>query len=113
MALTIAKVRSGVQGDLAYWIGTITFDSSYASGGESFTPANVGLAAIDMLTLTPDQDTTSYLPVWDKSENKIMLYNSAGDGDAFDQAGTDDASSFVVYVKAEGLVGNRAITAAT
>lgn len=46
MALTLAKTRSGVIGDLAYWLGTAIFDSTYVVGGESFTAANAGLSDI-------------------------------------------------------------------
>lgn len=102
VALTLSETRKGAMGDLAYWFGAVTFDSSYASGGESFTPANAGMSVIDTLQVTSDHDTTSYMVAWDKSADKLMLFNSAGDGDPFDEAGADDASGFTCYVACWG-----------
>ncbi len=104
MALTLTEIKSGVQGDLAYWIGSALWDSAYATSGESFTAANAGLSEIYFLHLIMDpQSTTSgYFPVWDKSASKILLFNSAGDGDPFDEAGTDNIATEITYIKAEG-----------
>jgi hypothetical protein len=94
-------------GNLRYWFGNLEFDDDYTTNGEGLTPANVGMSVIDHLSLTPDtigdSGTVSYLPVYDKSANKILLFNSAGDGDPLDEAGSsDDASDFFIYVAAWG-----------
>jgi|TARA_R110000824_G_scaffold62793_6_gene165974 hypothetical protein len=104
MALTLAKVKSGVQGDLAYWIGTATWDSAYAVGGESLTAANVGMSVIYQLTLTNDfsTSTTAVMPIWDKSADKIMLFESTGSAAPMTETDTDDLSALITYIKAEG-----------
>lgn len=48
MALTISNVlKPTVIGNKRLSIKEVTFDSSYAEGGESFTPAKAGLKKID------------------------------------------------------------------
>lgn len=55
--------------------GTVTFDSSYPTGGEAVTLADLGLSRLDWLeTLTTD----GYLPAWDGSTSapKIKLFDT-------------------------------------
>jgi len=114
MALTLALVYNQLDNNLIGNQGvkealyTATFDSSYATGGEAFDPTSD--LATDFTTVygvfcTPvsPASTITYLPVWDAANSKIMLFNSAGDGDAFDEAGADDASAFVCYVLIKGV----------
>ena len=55
MALTLASLKTGVFGDLAYYIGTATFDSAYLKGGEALTAANLGMSNVLALWATaPD-----------------------------------------------------------
>jgi hypothetical protein len=53
--------------------GTITFDSSYPTGGESVTVADLGLVRLDHLELDGDD---GYVLVWDRSTTspKILAY---------------------------------------
>jgi hypothetical protein len=104
LGLTLAVVKEGVQGDLAYWIGTATWDTAYAVGGESFTPANAGLSEIYHLTITNDTvtATTGLVPVWDKSANKIILLESLGAAGHLAEVDADNISGLVSYIKAEG-----------
>ena len=65
--------------------GTVTFDSSYATGGETFTPADLGLAFLTDLQVEVDA-TAGYVPVWNRSTTapKLMAFygdnNNAADG---------------------------------
>ena len=107
MALTFTRTAHVVEGSLSVWYGSVTFDSSYPTAGESATAANFGLTEIYHLTLTPDQgdSATEFWGVsWDKSADKIKVYGGAGaTTTAFDEAAnTDDLSAFVVYVRAAG-----------
>jgi hypothetical protein len=56
MALTITVPDAGrtVIGNKRLTIGTIAFDSSYPTGGEAFTPEDIGLDKIDFITFTSD-----------------------------------------------------------
>lgn len=97
-------------GDRGYWIGTATFDSSYATGGESFTAANAGLKAITHLSITPDKltDDLALIPLWDTSANKIMLLEANNDGSSFVEiTSEDDVSALIVYLMALGPVRNQ------
>ena len=50
MALTLARTKDGRwgrgTGDKQYWFGTATFDSAYATSGESLTAADLGMSTI-------------------------------------------------------------------
>lgn len=46
MALTLSDVKTGVLGDLRYRVMDVTFDSSYPTGGESLTAADLGWDSI-------------------------------------------------------------------
>lgn len=109
MGLTLSKTREGVIGDKAYWMGSVTFDAAYATGGESFTPADCGLDDFEHVNLTPDTltSTTTLLPTFDDSADKIQLFECGADGLPFDEIGTDNVSALVIYVFAIGNVRNR------
>jgi hypothetical protein len=84
--------------------GTVTFDSSYPTGGEAVSLANLGLNRLDWLeTLTTD----GYVPAWDGSVSapKIKLFwvDTTVDGAALAEvASTTDASAVVVRFRATG-----------
>ncbi len=105
MGLTLTETKVGVVGDKRYFIGTATFDSSYLTGGESFTPANAGMTDFDHVSLTPDnlaQDTGLY-PIWDDSADKIQLFESGANNTPLDEeASTTDVSAYIVYILALG-----------
>lgn len=67
--------------------GTITFDSSYPTGGEAITKTNLFLHSLDELTVYP---TSGLVFEWDKTNGKIIAYRSAG----FTPAGTNSAPAF-------------------
>lgn len=46
MALTLSDIKTGVAGDLRYRVMDVTFDSSYPTGGESLTAADLGWDSI-------------------------------------------------------------------
>jgi hypothetical protein len=58
--------------------GTITFDSVYATGGESLTAANVGLGVLDSLVL--EQGVSGFIFEWDKDNNKVKVRRAGSDG---------------------------------
>jgi len=53
MALTITVDRKERMGKRHYRSGTIAFDASYPTGGESLTPADLGMRTIDILLSAP------------------------------------------------------------
>jgi len=75
MALTFAEEVRTVAKAERIVVTTVTFDSAYATGGESLTPADLGLNRIDFLSATTDG---SNAVVWDKTNNKLKVYVAAG-----------------------------------
>ena len=55
--------------------GTITFDSSYATGGESLTAANIGLGVIDRIEFNQGED--GYTFKYDYTNSKVMAFRTA------------------------------------
>jgi hypothetical protein len=100
MALTIAspsnaRDTTGVPGDMKYSIKTITFDSSYPTGGESIASTEVGLESIALVLLSPDHN--GYVAQFDYTNSKISLWEAGADGAALDEfASTGDASAVIV-----------------
>jgi hypothetical protein len=84
--------------------GTVTFDSSYPTGGEAVSLANLGLNRLDWLEcLTTD----GFVPAWDGSTSapKIKLFwvDTTVDGAALAEVtATTDASAVVVRFRATG-----------
>ena len=93
MALTITVPDAGrtVIGNKRLVMGTIAFDSSYPTGGEALTAANLGLDKIDHITFTSD-----VVQCYWASDLLLAYYgdNDAGaDGEFAQAASTDDLSA--------------------
>lgn len=84
--------------------GTVTFDSSYPTGGEDVTLADLGLNRLDWLeTLTTD----GFVPAWDGSVSapKIKLFwvDTTTDGAALAEVvSTTNVATTVVRFRATG-----------
>lgn len=103
MALTIANTHPQAQalsfGGLNGRLVTVTFDSSYASGGESLTPSDVGMSEFLAVIPLPDANALEgNIPVYDYTAQKLMVLGSGTTGAVLDEAGADDLSTLVVRV---------------
>lgn len=79
----------------------VTFDNSYATGGESLTPALLGLATIDYLKANPS--ATGYVFNYDYAANKILALRGAGTGAVLaEETAAVDLSATVTRVQAIG-----------
>lgn len=58
MALTISSIVADLSGQRLKTTGRIAFDSSYATGGESFTANSAGLSVLDSLRVYPKSGYT-------------------------------------------------------
>lgn len=107
MALTLTQVeRRTVFGDRRVHIFDVTWDSAYATGGESLTAADLGLSRVDLVLCEPTvaaDGLTSYQTAYSRANETLQLFNSAGDGDPFDEAGTDDVSTYITRIMAIGV----------
>ena len=105
MAASVSIVTGPeVPGNRKFVTATVTFDSSYATGGEAIQLVSLGLNRLDFLWV----DTTDgYIPAWDGSKTapKIKLFwvDTTTDGAALAEvASTTDVSAVVVRVFAFG-----------
>lgn len=84
MALTVAKTSSGIEGVRRYWEGTVDFDSSYATGGESFNPSTsptIGVSSldrIDWVSIAPKSGYT-FEYSFHASTPKILAYSGSSE----------------------------------
>lgn len=81
----------------------VTFDSSYPTGGESFTPADLGLSEFIQLQITPRGEGANKGTVaqFDYTNKKILLFVEeavAAGGPLVEAANASDQSSVVVDV---------------
>jgi len=91
-----------VPGNRKEVVGVITFDSSYATGGEAVTLAQLGLSRLDYLIVTAG---IGYLPTWDGSltSPKVLLYRQTAATGAFVEVpSTTDMSATTVRFIAFG-----------
>ena len=82
--------------------GVITLDSSYVTGGEAVTLAQLGLSRLDFLCLTAG---IGYLPTWDGSTTapKVLVYRqTAATGALVEVPSTTDMSATTVRFIAFG-----------
>lgn len=81
---------------------TVTFDSSYDTGGESFTPANVGLSEFLNVFISVDAASTTpgYVVQYDYTDEKLVVYGVEQDADA---ATTDELDEEDAAVDLTGL----------
>jgi hypothetical protein len=93
-----------VPGNRKFVTADVTFDSSYATGGEAISVSSLGLTRLDFMWVSGDD---GYVPQWDGSLTapKIKLYwvDTTTDGAPMAEvASTTDVSSVVVKVFAFG-----------
>lgn len=73
MALSVSVSRTDTVGRYTkYTTGTITFDSSYATGGEALTASNLGLSSkVEFISVTPG---SGYIFQYDYTNKKLKAY---------------------------------------
>ena len=99
MALGITIIKEGILGDLRYKVIQLAFDASYASGGESFTPADVGM---DFFYLVQCNPTGGYTVRWIKSTNLLQVFEGDNPNVAAApgvEPGADDLSTSMAIVE--------------
>jgi len=99
MALTFTEKTQGVFGDMRYWLGTVAFDSSYPTGGESVTAAMVAGMAVEVQGVLVDSGSALVAQKrvsWDPSTAKLVIYIEDGTSGKEAEAGsTSDQSGMV------------------
>ena len=93
-----------VPGNRKIVIGTVTFDSSYPTGGEAISLVDLGLTRLDTLFVAPNG---GYMPTWNASTTapkiKMFWVDTTTDGAALAEVpSTTDVSAVVVRIFAFG-----------
>jgi hypothetical protein len=102
VALTVSAGTVGYEGNKKVWRGTVTFDSSYATGGETFSPTSQGFVTVDQVEVFP---SVGYVPEYITSTGKILArwVDTTVDGAALAEvASTTDLSAVVFPVTVRG-----------
>jgi hypothetical protein len=112
MALTIAKIADApdrVSGNRRERRRTITFDSSYPTGGESLVPSDVGLKRIEEFRTHGEfraaNNTTGINVSYDHTNQKLIAYwGNAGTASAEPEvSNTTDLSTYSGRVSIIGV----------
>lgn len=77
MALTISITNYELTGKSKRVTGTIDFDSSYPTGGESLTPAQLRMSVVKSFAT---ETTGGLIFKYDKANKKILAYQPTGGG---------------------------------
>lgn len=112
MALTITTASpqssNDVWGRQRVATARVTFDSSYATGGESLTPANVGLSSFTYVAIEVDASVAAHrgrIVQFDYTANKMLVLEEeavAAGGPLLETANATDLSTMVVRVLCVG-----------
>lgn len=109
MALTVANRdarAADVFGRHKVVFSKVTFDSSYPTGGESFVPADVGLAEFDIVLVSPDSNAAGgHVVQYDYTAKKFKVFVEeavAAGGPLLEIANATDLSTLVIRVLAIG-----------
>lgn len=89
MALIVTKSGdwTGYMGNLRWARCTVAFDSSYPTGGESFTPADLGMKTFDVVII---HQTSGLVFEYDYTNKKIKAYSQGVSVGAAGSATMDD-----------------------
>lgn len=102
MALTSSVTKTNYMGDQIAKFGTITFDSSYPAGGESFDKADIGFVRLDWISFNQGEDGRVFH--WDAANEKVIVFESGTASAALDEEDAAvDLSGVVVEFFALGV----------
>lgn len=109
MAVTVTDIARTVFGNKRAVVAEITFDSSYPTGGEPLTAAQLGLASVDAVFPAAAVNSTPLaLGVrYDKANAKLLAFY--GDNDAGADSGliqVPDTTNLSAYSATVLVIGN-------
>jgi len=107
MALTVSAVRRSIHGNSREVIATVTFDSSYATGGEDLIPSTLGLTTISHVsseTAAAAAGTTAVHTKYDYTNKKLQAFWAAASATfAAEVTSTTNLSTYICRVR---VIGN-------
>ncbi len=104
----IPQIGTDVWGRNRVAVQTITFDDSYPTGGESLTPAMVGLSqfSIVLVSVAAGTGSSGHVVQFNYATNKLMVFieEAVAAGGALVEVGDEeDLEALVVRVLAVGI----------
>lgn len=95
-------IHSSVEKYMAIY--EITLDSSYPTGGEACDFTSLAdFASVDLVVPLNSSSANGYVPQWDSTNSKLMMYEAGADAAALDEvANTTDLSAETVVVMVFG-----------
>ena len=100
MALTVTETTNSVFGDKRVVFALVDFDSSYPTGGEAITAADVPSisTAIEEVVITTSSPNTGLWATYDRTAGKIVLFTAAGSqaANASDQSAVTEVGIMVI-----------------
>lgn len=104
MGLTLTKVSRNQAGQRREALYDFVFDSSYPTGGEALTAAQLGLKQIETLEVVESPD--GYFFDYDRANSKLKAFyvdnNNASDGPIIQVPDTTDLSAVNGRLRARG-----------
>tara|TARA_Y100000296_G_scaffold83789_1_gene115575 strand:+ start:1324 stop:1623 length:300 start_codon:yes stop_codon:yes gene_type:complete len=94
MAITLSNGKRTVFGDQVVWEGTLTGDSSYVTGGETFSTSSPFAGEFKQIDHVIVSTAAARIWVWDESNAKMLIYTAL----STQAANTSDQSSQSVDV---------------
>lgn len=102
MALTCTIIKRAHVGPLKHNIVDVTLDSSYVTGGEAVTLANLGLA--QSAKFVSPGSNGSYTTVFDYTNTKLLVYRTGAINAVAEQVpNATDLSAVTVRLIVEGV----------
>lgn len=103
MAISPSQVFVNKAGKKRQVVTEVTLDSSYPTGGEAITAAQLGLSKVDVAIC---ETNTGHIAQYDKANAKIKMYyadyDAVADGALIQVPNATDLSAVVVTVVAYG-----------
>jgi len=90
----INQKAPNIIGDLKMWIGTVTFDNSYPTGGEAIAKSDVGFDVSVDAVIPMGSPNGNRLFQWDPVNKKMKLFTALGT----EAANASDQSTIVLPI---------------
>ena len=103
MALTVARTDFSVAGGVRTGTYTVTFDSSYPTGGESFAAVSAEFRSITDVVQTANDGDPNQVVTYTTATDKLKLWLEDDTSGKYAEAGsTSDQSAIVAVLTVTG-----------
>lgn len=113
MALTVSNLKNGSMGTQAFRMATITFDTSYVTGGESLSASSLGLSRITRVLVNQVDGYTCEIVYPTVEPSSVLFKMWEGGVSGFTPAGTNAPSAVTGTAAAQVLTMDSYVPAGT